>query len=116
MIIKTPEDVSAVPVNMEGAENVTVRVLFGPADNAPTFAMRRFDIGPGGQTPYHRHPFEHEVVILSGDIAIVRPDGEQPVRPGQVVLVMPDEQHAFRNRSDTEPAAMLCLVPVEYQK
>ena len=116
MIIKTPDDVPAVPVEMEGARDVTVRVLFGPADKAPTFAMRQFDLAPAGNTPYHSHPFEHEVVILSGDVAVVRPEGELPIRPGQVILVMPDEQHAFRNRSDTQPASMLCLIPIAYQK
>ncbi len=116
MLIKTPDDVPAVPVEMEGARDVTVRVLFGPADNAPTFAMRRFDVAPGGNTPYHHHPYEHEVVVLSGDVVAVRPDGEKPLRPGQVLLVMPDELHGFRNRSKTQPASFLCLVPVQYQK
>ncbi|MBN1816355.1 MAG: cupin domain-containing protein [Sedimentisphaerales bacterium] len=116
MIIKKPSDVPAVPVEMEGANKVTVRVMFGPKDKAPTFAMRIFELAGGGNTPYHKHPFEHEAVILSGDIALVTPDGDKPVAIGDVVLVMPDEIHAFKNRSDTKPASFMCLVPVEYQK
>jgi len=116
MLVKRIEDVEAVPVDMEGAKDVTVRVLFGPKDSAPTFAMRVFELDGGGHTPYHEHPFEHEVVILEGDIAVVSKDGETPVKPGNVVLVMPNEVHQFRNMSESNPAKLMCLVPVEYQK
>ena len=63
MIIKTISDVAASPVQMEGAKNVSVRVVFGPADKAPTFAMRVFELDAGGHTPFHTHAFEHEVMI-----------------------------------------------------
>ena len=43
MLVKKIKDVTATPVEMEGAENVKVRVLFGPEDGAPTFAMRVFE-------------------------------------------------------------------------
>ena len=62
------------------------------------------------------HPFEHEVVVMQGNIALVQEDGETPITVGDAVLVTPDEKHRFRNASDTEPAKMLCIVPVEYQK
>jgi quercetin dioxygenase-like cupin family protein len=35
---------------------------------------------------------------------------------GDVLLVMPGEIHQFKNLSDTQPARMMCLVPVAYQK
>ena len=115
MLIKTPSDVPAVDVDMDGARNVKVRVLLGPADQAPTFAMRLFELGPEGQSPYHRHAFEHEVMILSGDIAIVTPNGDRPVQVGDVALIAPNEFHQFKNRSTTEPASFMCLVPIAYQ-
>lgn len=116
MIIKNIHDVPAVPVEMEGAQDVSVRVLFGPKDNAPTFALRQFELAGGGCTPFHAHPFEHEVVVMQGNIDLVQEDGETPITVGDVVLVAPDEKHRFRNTSDAEPAKMLCIVPVEYQK
>lgn len=115
MIIKDPNDVPRTPVAMEGAKDVQVRVLLGPADGAPTFAMRIFDVAPSGHTPYHDHDFEHEVVILSGDVAIVSAEGERPVKPGDVALITPGESHQFKNRSQTEPASFMCLVPIAYQ-
>ena len=116
MIIKNTKDVPVVKVEMDGVKDVSVRVLFGPADKAPTFAMRQFEIEKGGHTPLHTHPFEHEVVILQGQIAVVSQDGETATAPGDVVMVMPNEKHQFKNMSDTEPAKMLCLVPIEFQK
>ena len=116
MLHKKIEDIEAVAVDMEGVKDATVRVVFGPADGAPNFAMRVFELGPGGHTPFHTHGFEHEAIILSGDIAVVTEEGE--IRPdvGDVLLVMPDEKHQFRNMSDTEPASFMCMVPVQYQK
>jgi quercetin dioxygenase-like cupin family protein len=115
MIIKKVHDVPLQDVAMEGARDVRVRVLFGPADQAPTFAMRVFEMAPGGHTPYHQHDFEHEVMILSGDIVIVTAEGERPVQVNDGVLIYPNEMHQFRNGSDTQPASFMCLVPIAYQ-
>ena len=116
MIIKNIDDVPLQDVKMEGAKDVKVRVLFGPADNAPTFAMRVFELAPGGHTPFHIHPFEHEAVLLDGNIAVVTEDGDRPLKQGDVILVPPEEKHAFKNMSDSNSARFMCLVPIEYQK
>ena len=115
MIVKRPADVPAKPVQMEGVQGAQVQVVFGPDDQAPTFAMRIFELEGGGHTPYHEHDFEHEVMILAGDIAIVTPDGETPVEPGDMALILPGEIHQFKNRSDSAPARFMCLVPIAYQ-
>ena len=116
MIIKNIDDVPMQDVTMEGAKDVKVRVVLGPADGAPTFAMRIFELAPGGHTPFHTHPFEHEAVILDGSIAAVSKAGDKPLQKGDVLLIEPDEKHQFKNLSDTEGARFMCLVPIEYQK
>ena len=116
MIIKNIDQVPLQDVNMEGAKDVKVRVLFGPADDAPTFAMRVFEMAGGGHTPFHTHPFEHEAMLLDGDIAVVTEEGDRPLQKGDVILVPPDEKHQFKNLSDTNNARFMCLVPIEYQK
>ncbi len=115
MIIKNPQDIPAVNVDMEGAKDAQVRVLIGPKEKAPTFAMRIFTLGPNGHTPYHQHSFEHEVMILKGQLGVTTPDKVIPVQPGDVLLVEPDELHQFKNLSSTEPAEFMCLVPIAYQ-
>jgi len=116
MLIKNIQDMPAVPVNMEGARQVQVRVIFGPKDNAPTFAMRVFELAPGGHTPYHQHNFEHEVLILDGQIAVITANGSQPLKIHDTLLVPPNESHQFKNLSDTQTARFMCLVPIAYQK
>ncbi len=116
MIIKQPQEVAAVPVQVDGAKDVKVRVVFGPQDKAPTFAMRIFELAPGGHTPLHEHPFEHEILILEGKIGAVGPQGVRCVDVGDMLLVTPGETHQFKNLSTTQPARMMCLVPVAYQK
>lgn len=116
MIIKTMQNVPAQPVVMDGAKDVTVRVLIGPKDNAPTFAMRLFELAPGGHTPFHTHDFEHEVIIVDGDIAVMTEDGPKPVKKGDVVFMPANEKHQFKNQSNTASAQFICLVPIAYQK
>ncbi len=116
MIVKIIDKVPAVPVKMDGASNVTVRILLGPNDGAPTMAMRLFELAPNGNTPYHNHPYEHEVIVLSGKLAAVTENGQKELSVGDVVLMEPDEQHQFKNLSDTDSARMICLIPVQFQK
>ena len=115
MIIKRIDNVEAVSVEAEGAQNVKVRVIFGPKDGAPTCALRQFELEPGGCTPHHKHPFEHEIVIMEGELIAVTEQGEIPLGIGDAVMVLPGEKHQLRNKSDSKKAKFLCLIPVEYQ-
>jgi quercetin dioxygenase-like cupin family protein len=108
-------DVAEKPVEMEGSQGCTVRWLVGEPDGAPNFAMRRFEVAPGGFTPRHSHPYEHEVYVLEGEGEVFEGDQAHPLRPGVVVLVKPDEVHQFRNTGQT-PLKFLCLVPNDAAK
>ena len=94
----------------EGAKGVAIRWLITAKDGAPNFAMRHFEIAPGGHTPHHRHAWEHEVFILTGRGKLVGAEADTPLRPGDVVLVAPDEEHHFAN-AGSEPLTLLCLIP-----
>ena len=104
------DEVTKEPVDMEGAEKVGIRVLLGPEQNVPHFVMRVFDVEPGGFTPRHTHPFEHEIFVLSGQGEIDLESGVRPLEPGDAVLVEPDELHRFRNTGETL-FRFMCLIP-----
>ena len=104
------KDVEGKTVTDPGAEGVTIRVLMGDNVGAPTFTMRHFEIAPGGRTPFHAHPWEHEVYVLSGKGNVRQKGGEREVGPGSFVYVPPDEEHNFENVGD-EPFAFLCVIP-----
>jgi quercetin dioxygenase-like cupin family protein len=103
------------PVEMEGSQGCTVRWLVSESDGAPNFAMRRFEVAPGGFTPRHSHPYEHEVYVLEGEGEVFEGDQAHLLRPGVVVLVKPDEVHQFRNTGQS-PLKFLCLVPNDAAK
>jgi len=103
-------DVPARPVSMEGAHGCHVRWLVSAADGAPNFAMRLFEVAPGGHTPRHHHPYEHEVYVLEGEGEVWQDETAYPLRAGDVVLVLPNEVHQFRN-TGTGPLKFLCLIP-----
>ena len=72
--------------------------------------MRQFEVAPGGFTPRHSHPYEHEVFVLEGEGEVF--EGPKPHRlgAGDVVFVKPDEVHQFRN-TGSGPLKFLCLIP-----
>ena len=116
MLLKKIDTVPLLPVQKEGADKVANRVIFGPQDAAPNFSTRLFEFEPAGHTPYHQHPYEHQVLILEGELAYLNESKEEiPVHPGDAVMVMPGEMHGFRNRSNTNRAKMVCIIPIEYQ-
>lgn len=110
MQVKAAEAVKGQALEMEGCSNVTMRMLIGPANSAPNFNMRLFEVAPGGHTPLHSHQWEHEVYVLAGAGSVRSADREQPLAPGQCVFVPPGEQHQFHSTSD-QPLKFLCLVP-----
>ena len=110
MQIKQVKDVPQSNVTMEGAAGCRVRWLIGEGDKAPNFAMREFEVEPGGHTPKHFHDYEHEVYVVAGRGTIVDGDLEKPLNAGDVVLVSPNDVHQFRN-TGTEPMRFLCLIP-----
>jgi quercetin dioxygenase-like cupin family protein len=104
------EEVTSQPVEMPGSSGCRVRWLVSRQDGAPTFAMRQFEVAPGGYTPKHSHPYEHEVFVLEGHGMVLEGNREHRLKAGDVVLVVPDEVHQFRNTGDG-PLKFLCLVP-----
>ena len=97
-------------VDMPGSSGCHVRWLIGKPDEEPNFAMREFQVEPGGHTPRHQHPYEHEVYVVEGQGIIYEGDVRHPISAGDVIFVRPNEVHQFRNESD-QPFRFLCLIP-----
>ena len=111
MKILNYRDMVADPVTVEGAQDVTIRWLIAKEDGAPNFAMRLFEVAPGGTTPLHTHATEHEVFILDGEGAVWREGEEVPVGPGTSIFVPPEEKHCFKN-TGSDTLRFICIVPV----
>lgn len=106
------EEIEAKPVAMEGAEGATIREIFTAETGAPTFAMRVFELAPGGCTPFHSHPWEHEVFVLEGAGQVESAGGPTPLSPGTAVYVAANEEHRFRSGGGSR-LKFICLIPVQ---
>jgi quercetin dioxygenase-like cupin family protein len=90
--------------------DVTKQVLIGPKDGAAAFAVRYFEVAPGGRTSLDDHLHDHGVVILRGRGRVRLGDEEHDIGFGDVVYVASHEIHQFFNVGD-EPLGFLCVVP-----
>ena len=108
------EGASAQDYEPPAAQRVTVRWLIGPQEKAPHFAMRYFEVEPGGRTSLDSHEHDHGVMILGGTGRVLLGDDEVEVSFGDVVYIPPYELHQFKNVG-REPLGFLCVVPARGQ-
>ena len=116
MLVRRIDQVGQQQMSMPGAEGVRMRLMIGREDGAPTFAMRQFEVEPGGHTPLHRHNYEHEVLIVEGSGRIADSDDGASTREigaGDVVFIPANQVHQFRNESQ-KPFKFMCLVPTHF--
>lgn len=103
---------SVAPSQVPHGEGVAIRWLITTEHGAPNFAMRIIEVQPGGGTPFHTHPEEHEVYVLEGKGALLdEEEKEMALAPGDVAFVLPNEQHQFVNRGDTM-LRFICVIPL----
>lgn len=113
-------DLSRYPPGKE-MKGVSVRWLIGRAERAPNFALRYFEIEPGGWSSLDRHAHDHGVVILKGrGQVLLAKNGTDCTSPlklsfGDVLYIPPHEVHQFRNVGE-EPLGFLCIIPAREER
>ncbi len=106
MIIRHENQVTGIEL-MPG---VTRKVLIGPHEGAPNFIMRIFELQPDSSTPFHAHPWEHEIYIIEGTGFVKDSTGEQiPIHTGHSLFVPANEKHCLINSGKS--LRFLCLIP-----
>ena len=94
----------------EGIKDVNIRWLISEKDGAKNFAMRLFEVQPGGHTPWHNHEWEHEMFVLQGKGVARSEDGEIKFKHGDAFFVEPWEWHNFINTGQ-DIVKFLCMIP-----
>jgi len=99
----------------KSAKGTGIRWLLSDRDGETEMAMRVIEIAPGGQTPDHSHPWEHQVFVLKGRGRVSAEGETRSFGPGAAIFIGPGEHHTFHNDSD---AAMefVCMIPVSAAK
>jgi quercetin dioxygenase-like cupin family protein len=95
---------------VDAAEGMRKGVLIGEADGAPSLAIRRFTLAPGGEVPRHTNEVEHEQYVLAGEYVVGIGDEEYTVSAGDALHIPAGAVHWYRNEGETE-GAFLCAVP-----
>mgnify|MGYP001102799215 CR=1 FL=1 len=98
------------PEPSEGAPGARIRWAIGKNVGAPNFVTRIIEIEPGSATPYHQHPWEHEVFVLDGAGVVKTTAGETAIASRMCVYVAPDEEHQFVN-TGSGVLRFLCIIP-----
>lgn len=94
----------------EGIKDMKVRWLISKNDGAKNFAMRIFEIQPGGHTPLHQHNWEHEVFVLEGNGVARDREKQESFKQGDIFFIPPMEWHQFVN-TGKEILKFICLIP-----
>ncbi|MFW9799161.1 MAG: cupin domain-containing protein [Candidatus Thorarchaeota archaeon] len=96
------------PYIQPGFVGVLRRRLLNPENSSRQFAMRTYIVNPGGHTALDKHPHEHGVYVMSGELEVQVGDGKMMLRPGDVLHIASNEAHQFINRT-LEDAKFLCI-------
>lgn len=103
-------EIPAEPVGEDMATGTTIRWLIHKEDGALLFAMRMFEVRPGGHIKAHKHPWEHEIFILEGKGRIRIGEKSYDVSEGYFVYIPPNVEHEYWNTSDSV-LRFLCIIP-----
>lgn len=109
MSVKHINEVKTETVN--AGKDATKQVLIGPAEG-PHFALRRFEIQPGGNMPLHTNTVEHEQYVLNGEAEVQIGDETHFVKKNNAVFIPAGVPHSYKVLSD-EPFIFICVVPNE---
>ncbi len=90
-------------------KGVELLPLISEGEGAVNFFMRLFRVAPGGYTPFHEHPWEHEVFVTRGSGQIQCEPESVPLAPGAAVFVPAGERHRFR--AGGEGMDFICCIP-----
>jgi mannose-6-phosphate isomerase-like protein (cupin superfamily) len=95
-----PGRVSLEPVSGEIGSRLTFRIAEIPPAKP--------DDKPRG--PHMHDGFEECIYVLRGTGVTHSESGEIPIKPGDIVLVPPNEKHMTRN-TGSDPLVLLCFFP-----
>ena len=96
------------------APGVSIRQLINAEnDGAPVYNLRMIEIAPGGNTPDHMHPYEHENFMVSGRGEVMVGGEWHPASEGDVIFVPAGVRHQYRNIGE-DTFRFLCGIPIAH--
>ena len=104
-----------VEVKDPDAKDALMKVLIGPDEGWDSHVMRVFELGEGGYSPKHSHPWPHIIYVIDGEGSLFLSGEEKPIKKGSAALIPPEEIHQLKNNG-IEKLVFICIVPKEGHK
>ncbi|MGB3480185.1 MAG: cupin domain-containing protein [bacterium] len=112
MMLRHSHEVPEEKPSLQGTKGCILRWLIAEKDGAEHYAMRLFELKPGGLIPLHSHvDSEHEIYIIEGTGTLDNSKNKITVKKGDVIFVKPGDKHSFTNSSD-KPFKFICVIPI----
>jgi len=92
----------------EGSSKLKMRWLNTEGSNI--FAVRHVEIEPTGYSPYHSHPWEHEIFVLEGNGTAVGEKVSKSISVGDLISISGEEIHQIKNTGKST-LKILCMIP-----
>ena len=92
----------------EGSFKLKIRWLNN--EGSRNFAVRHIEIGPDDYSPYHNHPWEHEIFVLEGNGTAVGEKETESISVGDLISIPSEEIHQIKNTGKST-LRILCMIP-----
>lgn len=115
MIVAHENAILGAEMNHSGVVEVCMKTLIGPKEGWDGHVMRIVEIGEGGYSPKHDHPWPHINYMVEGEGVLFLNGKENPVKAGSYAYVPAGELHQFKN-TGKGTFKFICIVPEEGHK
>jgi mannose-6-phosphate isomerase-like protein (cupin superfamily) len=92
---------------------IALEMVSGEIGSHCTFRVIEIPVQKPGDKlrgPHLHHGYEECIYVLKGEGKTISDSGELIIKPGDVILVPPEEKHLTRN-TGSEPLMLLCFFP-----
>ncbi|MGC8646794.1 MAG: cupin domain-containing protein [Thermoplasmata archaeon] len=98
-------------MEMEGGARI--RWLITHKDGAENYSMRYIRIDENKETPAHKHPYEHEIFVMSGTGYVVLDNENVKLKPYDFIFIPGNVFHKIHSNTTME---IICVVPISAAK
>lgn len=112
MIVGNIKELEAKEIKSDLALHAAMKVLVSPKEGWDGYVMRVLELGEGGYSPKHSHPWPHINFMIEGEGELMIEGKINKVSAGSYAYVPADSLHQFRNVGTTT-FKFICIVPEE---
>ncbi len=110
MIVNNISNLPVIEVNSNEAKFTSMKALVSKEEGWEGYVMRVVEVGEGGYTPKHKHPWQHINYMIEGEGELMIDGKINKVSSGSFSYVPPGSLHQFRN-AGKGIFKFICIVP-----